>query len=151
MKDIPDFLIECALLNRIERIKSDNRIRDDGKWEVRSGVKECAKALIEAIIEAIMNSKPKFVWVIRTLTREFAQIEFYWEISNKRREARLLIQNESQNLAVRAYNFLEFRVSKFPKYHKILKHMRYERRKFEAVYLSKLYITGGLTWIYFTG
>ena len=102
MKDIPDFWIDCALLNRIERIKSYNRIRDDGKWEVRSGVKECAKALIEAIIEAIMNSKPKFVWVIRTLTREFAQIEFYLEkAANERKEAHLLIKNESQNFAVK--------------------------------------------------
>ena len=28
-----------------EKMKSYNRVREDGKWEVRSGVKECGKAV----------------------------------------------------------------------------------------------------------
>ena len=36
--------------------------------------------------------------------------------SNERREARLLIQTESQNLALKTDNFSEFRVLKYTKY-----------------------------------
>ena len=69
-----------------------------------------------------MNSQPKVVWVTCIFTRKFAQIEFYWrETSTDRREARLLIQNESWNLAVQIDNFLEFKVWKYPKYNFKLK------------------------------
>ena len=58
-----------------------------------------------------MNSQPKVVLVIITFRRKFAWIEFYWGgSSNEKREARLLIENESQNLAIKTDNSLKFKV-----------------------------------------
>ena len=44
-----------------------------------------------------MNSQPKVVRVIRTFTRKFALIEFYWEGNSKQKERSTFINSKRES------------------------------------------------------